>query len=335
MWYSCTLPTVCLPRADRASWQTCHSMPHVRTAVAWALTAAVPVTGLVGVPTLPGASLLLVDDQVGMRSAAQRYLSERGFACRAVSSAEEALRAMATEPPPDALITDILMPGGMDGLDLLRAIRTDRRLCAMPVILLSAKGFTADRIAGYDAGASAYLTKPFDPDELVSVARALTTNALLARGSILYSEVTALRTELATLRQQLHQRTGDEPITPDARRQLAAAGDASASTALTAFQKLAAPGQGQRSPPPVHLTRRERSVLELVGEGQLNKEIASQLGVGLRYVEKVVARLLEKTGTANRTALVRRSLQMGLLTDGGRVETAANVFVTDFPGIGQ
>ena len=61
------------------------------------------------------------------------------------------------------------------------------------------------------------------------------------------------------------------------------------------------------------LTRRELSVLELVGEGMVNKEVAARLGIGLRYVEKVVTRLMEKTATTNRTALVRRALQLGYL----------------------
>ena len=81
------------------------------------------------------------------------------------------------------------------------------------------------------------------------------------------------------------------------------------------------------------LTRRERSVLELVGEGSLNKEIAAQLGVGLRYVEKVVRKLLEKTGTTNRTALVKKALQLGLISlEPISAAPTAGVFVTDPPG---
>jgi len=56
-------------------------------------------------------------------------------------------------------------------------------------------------------------------------------------------------------------------------------------------------------------------VLELVGEGMLNKEIATQLGVSKSHVEKYVKRLLDKTNTSNRTELVRRALQTGLLSD--------------------
>ena len=81
------------------------------------------------------------------------------------------------------------------------------------------------------------------------------------------------------------------------------------------------------SPPP-RLTRRERSVLDLVGEGRLNKEIAAELGLNLRYVEKVVRKLLEKTETANRTALVRKALQTGLLPLDVPFATPSAVFVT-------
>jgi DNA-binding response OmpR family regulator len=126
-----------------------------------------------------GPLLFLVDDQPGMRSAVERYLSQRGFRCRAFESAMDALNALGTtSPPPDALVTDVLMPGGMDGLELLRSVRADARLCAVPVVLLTARGLTADRIAGYDAGCSAYVAKPFDPEELVAVLRALTSNAV-------------------------------------------------------------------------------------------------------------------------------------------------------------
>lgn len=61
------------------------------------------------------------------------------------------------------------------------------------------------------------------------------------------------------------------------------------------------------------LTAREREILELVGEGKLNREIAVELGVTKGHVEKYVKRLLDKTGTTNRTELVRKALRIGLL----------------------
>ena len=67
-------------------------------------------------------------------------------------------------------------------------------------------------------------------------------------------------------------------------------------------------------PEPPKLTNRERSVLELVAEGKLNREIASEIGITTRVVETYVRRLLAKTGTSNRTQLLRRALQIGLLS---------------------
>ena len=292
-----------------------------------------------------GPLLFLVDDQPGMRSAVERYLSHRGFRCRTFESAPDALRAIArSTPPPDALVTDVLMPGGMDGLDLLRAVRADVRLCAVPVVLLTAKGLTSDRIAGYDAGCSAYVAKPFDPEELVAVLRALTSNALLARAALLGTEVTSLRTELANTRhllQTMLQVGGSQaggaaavartlqPASPADGAAAASALEAAAllpgvappSSAASSAQGDVKSAMGAAVEHVPALTQRERDVLDLVGEGMLNKEIAARLGIGLRYVEKIIKQLLEKTDTTNRTALVRRALQLGYLSlddgDGG------------------
>ena len=261
-----------------------------------------------------GPLLFLVDDQQGMRSAIERYLSNRGFRCKSFSCAEDALHAMAQTETPDALVTDVLMPDGIDGIDFLRAVRADARFCAVPTVLLTAKGLTPDRIAGFEAGCSAYISKPFDPEELVAVLRALTTNALLSRSSVLSGEVETLKDEVASVRQllqsmvqlqlqQLQLQVGEPgKQRSDAITQLgqgaeelleragSLVGTADSSTAPTGSYGLAAAPAGSAAEL-AHvpsLTRRERSVLELVGEGMLNKEIAASLGIGLRYVEKVV-----------------------------------------------
>jgi len=70
---------------------------------------------------------------------------------------------------PDCLILDIRLPGPMNGLELLKTIRDDPILSSLPIVLLTARGRVEDRIAGYDAGADAYLSKPFDPEELLSI----------------------------------------------------------------------------------------------------------------------------------------------------------------------
>ncbi len=70
---------------------------------------------------------------------------------------------------PDCIVLDVRLGGEMDGIELLNVIRSDALLESLPVVLLTAKGKVDDRIAGYEAGADAYLTKPFDPEELLSV----------------------------------------------------------------------------------------------------------------------------------------------------------------------
>eukprot|EP00966_Prymnesium_polylepis_P292701 6759713-Prymnesium_polylepis.1 len=73
-----------------------------------------------------------------------------------------------------------------------------------------------------------------------------------------------------------------------------------------------ADGAAELVPPLPKLTKRERTVLELVGEGKLNKEIAASLGVSRSHVEKYVKRLFDKTATTNRTELVRRAARGGV-----------------------
>jgi DNA-binding NarL/FixJ family response regulator len=283
---------------------------------------------------------VLVEEQQGLRDAVQGYLLEHGFSCDTFASAGEAMGAMtAAAALPDAIVTD---PG--DGLTLLRAVRCDARLCAVPVVLLTARALTADRVAGFDAGASAFISKPFDPAELVSVLHAVTSNALLARAATQAHELRELREDVAAMRQMVQMM-----LQVQAAQGLGTGGGLGGDSDSVAAQLAAGlPGQGPQAAelPQLgpaagtlaqrpSLTVRELSVLELVGNGMQNKEIATALGFGLRWVEKIVRRLLTKTGTTNRTELVRRSLQIGLITDpmlqptpAARAAAAAAAWVT-------
>lgn len=86
----------------------------------------------------------------------------------------EAARALR----PDLVLLDVMMPGGMDGLELCRALRADPTLAEVPVVVLSARGQASDRQAAMDAGANAYLVKPFSPMQLLDL-----TGALLGIGA--------------------------------------------------------------------------------------------------------------------------------------------------------
>src|SRR6201990_83867 len=115
--------------------------------------------------------LLVVDDDERLRALLQRYLSSSGYRVTAAPGAAEA-RALMKSMEFDLLILDVMMPGE-SGLDLTRSVRQDS---AVPILMLTARGDPADRIAGLELGADDYLPKPFEPRELL-----LRVNSLLRR----------------------------------------------------------------------------------------------------------------------------------------------------------
>lgn len=118
--------------------------------------------------------LLLVEDDAETASYVRQGLAELGHACDHVSSGLDGLTAALTETY-DAIVLDRNLPQ-MDGLTVLRALRAEK--AQAPVLLLSALGQVDDRIAGLNAGADDYLSKPFSFQELIA-----RLNALVRRGT--------------------------------------------------------------------------------------------------------------------------------------------------------
>jgi DNA-binding response OmpR family regulator len=114
-------------------------------------------------------SILVVDDEDTIREVVGRYLEYEGFKVCEAADGEAALAAYEKQPP-DLIILDLMLPG-VDGLTVLRRLRRDRP--HVPVIMLTARGETNDRILGLDLGADDYVAKPFSPQELVSRVRAV------------------------------------------------------------------------------------------------------------------------------------------------------------------
>lgn len=220
--------------------------------------------------------LLIVDDEAGLREAVRAYLEEEGFEVSVASNATEGWE-LAQQVVPDLTISDIMMPE-VDGYEFLGKLRADPRFESMPVVFLTAKGMTGDRIQGYEAGVDAYIPKPFDPDELVAVVKNLLKRRRAASDPSDAARLEAISQQIAELR------------------------------------GLLGPQAPQTTPPPIQvdLTPREQSVLDLVAEGLMNKEIARRLETSVRNVEKYVSRLFSKTGTNSRTELVRFALKHGL-----------------------
>jgi two-component system phosphate regulon response regulator OmpR len=118
-----------------------------------------------------GAHLLIVDDDERIRGLLQKFLVRNGFMATAARDAAHARRLLAGLDF-DLIVLDVMMPGE-DGLSLTRDLR---ETIATPILLLTAKGEADDRITGLEAGADDYLTKPFEPKELL-----LRVNAILRR----------------------------------------------------------------------------------------------------------------------------------------------------------
>lgn len=116
--------------------------------------------------------LLLVDDEAALREPLADYLTRQGFVVRQAASAAEARSAIRDEPP-HLVLLDIMMPGE-DGLSLCRHLAES---AGIPTILLTARSESTDRIVGLEIGADDYVTKPFEPRELVARIRSVLRRA--------------------------------------------------------------------------------------------------------------------------------------------------------------
>ena len=111
--------------------------------------------------------LLIVEDDPRLLRALTISLRRAGFEIATARDGDEAVVSLAAQIP-DLVVSDVMMPGS-DGLTLAKQIRADPRTDIIPIVFLTAKDTRADRVNGFRAGVDAYITKPFEPDELVAV----------------------------------------------------------------------------------------------------------------------------------------------------------------------
>jgi DNA-binding NarL/FixJ family response regulator len=219
--------------------------------------------------------IIIVDDEEPIRQAVGQLLFDRGYQVTACADGPTALKPAAL---PDVLVCDIRMPG-MDGLEVLKEVRSDSELVGVPVILLTAKGLTQDRIAGFDAGADAYLPKPFDPDELVTV-----IDNIIERRETLKADkvgVDDLKRDLDEIKYLLLEKGGGGV------------------------------GNGWVQASNVFLAPDEREILELLCQGLMTKEIAGKTFLSTRRVEQLLTGMFKKADVKNRTELVRWAVASG------------------------
>jgi two-component system OmpR family response regulator len=138
--------------------------------------------------------VLIVEDDVKMAGLVRRGLTEEGLSADVAKNGDDALW-MAAATDYDAIVLDVMLPGG-DGFDVCRSLREKGEWA--PVLMLTARDAVEDRVAGLDAGADDYLTKPFSFAELLARLRALARRPPFERPAVL--EVGDLRLDPATRR---------------------------------------------------------------------------------------------------------------------------------------
>ncbi len=217
---------------------------------------------------------------------------------------------------PDAIISDVRMPH-ISGIDLLTMIRssTINSILNMPFILLTARSLVEDRVRGYDAGTDGYLTKPFDPEELVVLLERMIQRKEWMEDSTTQSSVSLeeLKEDLDEIKEALSKEEAN----------LFLLNSSSSKGKLRVGGKVDQNSQGIENEQydlnysysddyhdddddetPL-LDPDEMDVLELLCQGYMNKEIAFELQYSIRWVEIRLTAMYKKTGCANRTELVR------------------------------
>lgn len=221
-------------------------------------------------------TILVAEDDPGTRLSISDYLEMLGYFVVAAENGEQAL-PLIDRVHPHLVITDVTMPY-IDGYDLVRQVRKNPVFRLLPVVFLTARTLTEDRILGYQLGCDAYLAKPFELPELGAVVR-----NLLERSQLIQSEWQIHLQHLAT-------------------------------ASLSPVPAVSAnPTQHFSTLETFDLTHREQEVLDLLSAGLSNAQIGDRLHLSPRTVEKYVSSLLRKTTTSNRAELVRFAIDHHLI----------------------
>ncbi|MGF1675487.1 MAG: response regulator transcription factor [Rivularia sp. (in: cyanobacteria)] len=217
--------------------------------------------------------ILVVDDDLGTRLSISDYLELSGYKVMTANDGQQGLM-MVNKHHPDLIVTDIIMPQ-MNGYELVRRVRQKVEFRLLPVILLTARTQTQERILGYQSGCDLYLPKPFELEELAAA-----INNLLQRSRIIQSEYQLSLQENLKKAERTNERGFSD---------------------------------GETTKLYESLTNREQEVLELLTHGLSNAEIGDRLHLSPRTVEKYVSSLLRKTDTSNRAELVRFAMEHHLV----------------------
>lgn len=137
-------------------------------------------------------TILIVDDDLGTRLAISDYLEMSGYSVLTAADGQEAL-AMVEDHHPHLMVTDIVMPQ-MNGYELVQRVRQHPAFRLLPVIFLTSRNKTAERIQGYQSGGDLYLPKPFELEELKAAIRNLLERSQIIQAEYRLSYEEALQT---------------------------------------------------------------------------------------------------------------------------------------------
>lgn len=315
--------------------------------------------------------IVLVDDEESIRNAVGNFLFEAGYVVTACSDAETLLELLSSASSgqiqnmpkklPSVIVCDNRMPG-MNGLQLLEILKsydlsnanvsTNRDLDfirrewkKIPVVMLTAKGLTSDRIQAYKAGADVFLSKPFAPEELLSI-----IDNLIVRMNVLKSATSSdnnivdndnddginnikdsktlrdVKSEIVDIKALLKRRnnrtkgiTSSPKKVPNSKIQ-----DENTSINPTGEKIVAIVPKSNNTKEgeqinreleiiqsQVRLTDTEKEVLILLSEGYTNGDIAEARSTSIQSVSRTISNLYAKTFTKTRTELVRWAMKMG------------------------
>jgi two-component system alkaline phosphatase synthesis response regulator PhoP len=138
--------------------------------------------------------ILVVDDDKEIVRLVKSYLEKDGMRVLTAYDGEEAMRAIRAEHP-DLIVLDLMLPKH-DGFEITRWLRSDKNLAAIPVLMLTARVEDSDKIQGLDLGADDYLTKPFNPAEVLARVRAILRRTTSAPAAPRILEIGDLRLDI-------------------------------------------------------------------------------------------------------------------------------------------
>nr|YP_009296803.1 hypothetical protein Bangp_064 [Bangiopsis subsimplex]AOM66146.1 hypothetical protein Bangp_064 [Bangiopsis subsimplex]ARO90494.1 conserved hypothetical plastid protein [Bangiopsis subsimplex] len=217
--------------------------------------------------------ILIIDDEPNLRISLKTYLEKKKFTVCITENCMQALKILETKLP-EVIILDLILPE-IDGFQFLTFLRENPKLYYIPVIILTAKSLTKDKIKAYSLGCNAYLSKPFSIEELISIINNLITH--------FNNYFPNFKSESVKEKITSHKIINDK-------------------SSIDSTSSL------------IELTPKEQKVLNLVALGYMNKEIAKQIQSSNRNVERYITRLLTHFQVNNRTELAKIAIENDYLT---------------------